>query len=77
MKTDFGTIMLDPARHYAEPRDVLADAELSAEQKRRVLQSWILDAERLSEAEAENMPGDANERTLLREARLALLELDG
>ena len=75
MTADFDTIVLDPARHYSEPREVLGDTRLNAQQKRRILESWVLDAVRLSEAEAENMPGGENEQTMLREARLALLEL--
>jgi len=41
------------------------------------LQSGALDAELISEAESENMRGRANDRSCLREAKLALLELDG
>jgi hypothetical protein len=43
---------------------------------RRILESWALDAKRLSESEAENMPGRVTERPFLREAKLALLELE-
>lgn len=73
---DIDAIALDPTRFYQQPNDVLADERLDPAQKRRILESWVLDAERLSESEAENMPGRATERSFLREAKLALLELD-
>jgi hypothetical protein len=73
---DIDAIVLDPTRFYEQPKDVLADERLDPAQKRRVLESWVLDARRLSESEAENMPGRATERPFLREAKLALLELD-
>ena len=66
----------DPTRFFDRPRAVLDDPRLDAAQKRRILESWALDAQRLSESEAENMPGRATERPFLREAKLALLELD-
>lgn len=68
--------VLDPTRFYERPNDVLADQRLGAADKRRILESWARDAEQLLEAEAENMPGRATERPFLREAKLALLELD-
>lgn len=68
---------MDPTRYYARPAEVLGDARLDHDQKRRILQSWALDAELMHEAEAENMIGRAGDRPYLREARLALLALDG
>jgi hypothetical protein len=53
--------------------DVVRDRRLSKEDKQRILESWVLDAELLSQAEAENMPG--KDRPRLQEAKLALLEL--
>ena len=73
---DVDAAVLDPTRYYERPSAVLDDARLDASQKRRILESWALDAQRLSESEAENMPGRATERPFLREAKLALLELD-
>ncbi len=73
---DVDSAVLDPTRYYERPNDVLADPRLDVAAKRRILESWARDAEQLSEAEAENMPGRATERPFLREAKLALLELD-
>ena len=49
------------------------DRRLTKGEKQRVLESWIRDAQLLSQAEAENMQG--TERPRLQEAKLALLEL--
>jgi hypothetical protein len=73
---DIDAVALDPTRFYEQPSEVLADERLDQAQKRRILESWALDAQRLSESEAENMMGRATERPFLREAKLALLELD-
>ena len=73
---DLESAALNPTRFYARPKDVLGDARLDAAQKRRVLESWVLDAQLLADAEGENMPGRATERPFLREAKLALTELD-
>ena len=73
---DVDAVALDPTRFYEQPSDVLADERLDQAQKRRILESWALDAERLSESESENMTGRATERPFLQEAKLALLELD-
>lgn len=53
--------------------DVARDPRLTKDEKQRVLESWVLDAQLLSQAEADNMPG--KERPRLQEAKLALLEL--
>lgn len=73
---DVEAAVLDPTRYFERPNAVLQDARLDAAQKRRILESWALDAQRLSESEAENMPGRATERPYLQEAKLALLELE-
>ena len=69
--------VMDPTRYFSRPAEVLEDARLSRDQKRRILQSWALDAELISEAESENMRGREGDRSYLREAKLALLQLDG
>ena len=74
---DVDSVIMDPTRYFARPSAVLQDPRLSREQKRRILQSWALDADLINEAESENMRGRAGDRSYLREARLALLELDG
>ena len=50
------------------------DRDLSIEEKRKILDSWALDAQLLSVAEEENMGGQ--DRPGLREVKLALLELE-
>ncbi len=75
-KIDVDNAIMDPTRYYSRPAAVLQDPQLSREQKRRILQSWALDADLINEAESENMRGRAGDRSYLREARLALLELD-
>jgi hypothetical protein len=52
----------------------VTDRRLSKNDKRKVLESWALDAELLSRAEAENMSG--GDRPQLQAVKLALLELD-
>jgi hypothetical protein len=73
---DVDDVLTDPTRYFSRPSAVLQDPNLSREQKRRILQSWALDADLINEAESENMRGRAGDRSYLREARLALLELD-
>ena len=70
-------VLMDPSRYFSHPAEVLEDVRLNREQKRRILRSWALDAELIDEAESENMRGRSGDRSYLREARLALLELDG
>ena len=76
-RIDVDDAVMDPSRYFSRPAEVLDDARLSRDEKRRILQSWALDAELISEAESENMRGRADDRAYLREAKLALLELDG
>jgi hypothetical protein len=65
---------INPAERYESPGAVLADATLSRDQKRLLLEAWRQDAELMSQAEAENMGGGKQPR--LREVKLALNELD-
>jgi hypothetical protein len=74
---DVDNAVMDPTRYFARPSEVLDAAALSQDEKRRILQSWALDAQLISEAESENMRGRPGDRSFLREAKLALLELDG
>ncbi len=73
---DVGNVIMDPTKYFPQPAAVLDDQRLSREQKRRILQSWSLDADLINEAESENMRGRAGDRSFLREARLALLALE-
>lgn len=72
---DVDAAVLDPTRYFARPAAVLEDTRLSRDEKRRILESWALDAELISAAEAENMGGREGDRPYLQEARLALLKL--
>lgn len=74
---DVDAAILDATRYFSRPCEVLDDVRLNRDEKRRILQSWALDAELISEAESENMRGRDGDRFYLREAKLALLKLDG
>jgi hypothetical protein len=74
---DVNAAILDATRYFSRPSEVLDDARLNRDEKRRILQSWALDAELISEAESENMRGRPGDYTCLREVKLALLSLDG
>ena len=73
-RPDIETIIKDPGKYFTSPREVVCDRELSTEEKRKILDSWALDAQLLSVAEEENMGG--SDRPGLREVKLALLELE-
>jgi hypothetical protein len=73
--SDIDDIIKDPGKHFRAPRDVVADAALSLADKKRILESWALDAQLLTVAEEENMSGPG--RPGLRDVKLALLELEG
>lgn len=66
--------LLNPARHYAAPADVIGDPELTYAQKCDVLKAWRQDAERLAESTAEGMGG--GEPAHLRAVALAQQQLD-
>ena len=73
-RTDVETIIKDPGKHFRTPRDVVTDPAYTRKEKRRILDSWALDAQLLEVAEEENMAGE--DRPRLREVKLALLELE-
>ncbi len=68
------TIIKDPVKHFRTPRDVVADTGFTRDEKRRILDSWALDAQLLAVAEEENMSGQ--DRPGLRDVKLSLLELE-
>lgn len=74
---DVDSAVMDPTRYFSRPAEVLDAAALNRDEKRRILQSWALDAQLISEAESENMRGRPGDPSYLREAKLALLKLDG
>ncbi|MGH8196990.1 MAG: hypothetical protein ACRETI_02365 [Steroidobacteraceae bacterium] len=73
-KPSIETIIKDPMKHFGSPREVVADQNFTIEEKRRILDSWALDAQLLAVAEEESMGG--KDRPGLREVKLALLELE-
>lgn len=73
-KPSIETIIKDPVKHFGSPREVVADQNFTIEEKRRILDSWALDAQLLNVAEEENMGGQ--DRPGLRDVKLALLELE-
>jgi hypothetical protein len=73
-KPDIEAILKCPDKFFDAPRDVVADGRFTTEEKRRILDSWALDAQLLAVAEEENMAG--KDRPGLRDVKLALLELD-
>jgi hypothetical protein len=72
----FEHLVKDPWEHFVSPMDVVTDERFTPEEKRKILESWALDAELLSKAEAENMTGQPGDRPRLQAVKLALLELD-
>lgn len=66
-------LIAHPTRYFGAPREVLNDDRLTPGEKRKVLESWKLDASRLAESTAENMTG--GEESDLREVSKVLLEL--
>ena len=68
------TIIKDPVKYFECAPRCGRGPGLSLEEKRRILDSWALDAQLLSVAEEENMGG--KDRPGLREVKLAQLELE-
>jgi hypothetical protein len=52
---DFDIVVADPAHYYAAPSDILADAELTLDQKIRLLEEWEIDLRRTLESDSEGM----------------------
>jgi hypothetical protein len=66
-------LIASPERHFDTPADVLREPSLTLDDKRRILESWKLDAQRLADSDSENMTG--GEEDHLREVAKALVEL--
>jgi hypothetical protein len=67
-------LIAHPNLHFGHPIDVLNEPTLSTDEKRRILESWKLDAQRLAESTAENMSG--GEETDLRDVSKVLVQLN-
>jgi hypothetical protein len=74
MERQIDDLVANPNRHFGSPSEVLDAPEISKDDKRRILESWKLDAARLAESTAENMTG--GEESELREVSKTLLQLD-
>ncbi|HEX9449084.1 MAG TPA: hypothetical protein VF920_13935 [Dongiaceae bacterium] len=55
-KHAFEAMLTDVATHFATPRDILVNKELSRPQKLKLLQQWDYDMQLLLAASDENMP---------------------
>ena len=73
MNTHVEELIAYPQRHFRRPDEVLTEPKLTVAQKRQILESWKLDAQRLAESTAENMSG--GEETDLREVSKVLIQL--
>jgi hypothetical protein len=73
MNTHVEDLIANPNRHFSHPADVLTEPGLSTDERRRILESWKLDAQRLAESTAENMSG--GEETDLRDVSKVLVQL--
>jgi hypothetical protein len=65
--------LADPSSEFETPEAVLAEKELSPEQKKAILERWRQDAELLQQAEGENMAG--GEPSMLARVQQALAQL--
>lgn len=66
--------LMNPSKGYDSPGHVLLDNGLTHDEKRKVLDAWRLDAERLADSSNEGMGGGEDSR--LREVALAQQQLD-
>lgn len=73
MDTHVDDLVMQPMRHFDHPDEVLTHPTLSYGDKRRILESWKQDSQRLAESTAENMSG--GEESDLREVSRALIQL--
>lgn len=73
VNTDVEDLIAYPQRYFDRPDEVLVEPMLTLDEKRRILESWKLDAQRLAESTAENMSG--GEESNLREVAKVLVQL--
>lgn len=66
---DFETAVKDPASYYADPEAIVADTELSLEQKRRFLSEWEQD---LTDHQVADQEGMTSLDTTTRDAEAGL-----
>lgn len=73
MNTHIDELVDHPKRHFEHPEMVLSHPDISFADKRRILESWKLDAQRLADSTDENMTG--GEESDLRDVSRALVHL--
>jgi hypothetical protein len=73
MNTHVDELVMQTTRHFDNPGEVLTYPGLKHKDRLRILESWKLDAQRLTESTAENMSG--GEKTNLRDVSRALMHL--
>jgi hypothetical protein len=69
-------LLFHPGRRYERPADVLADPELSMDERRAILSSWASDACAVESAPALRRPPFAPSPVTFDEIMDALLKLD-
>lgn len=70
---DMDQALLDPGSVFATPEELLAQDDLSQQQKIEILRRWEYDASEIAVAEEEGMPGENGD--LLHRILLALNQL--
>lgn len=71
---DLEKALLDPTAVFAHPKDVVANSQLTREQKIEILRRWAYDAKEMEIAEEENM-GHQQHEDILDEVLSCLSEL--
>lgn len=56
---DYDKALLDPSAIFKHPSEVLADTDLSKQQKIKILEQWAYDAKEIETADSENMQGES------------------
>jgi len=64
----------DPTDYFGSPMDVVRDPRLTKDEKQRVLESWVLDAQLLSQAEAEAAAAAGGQAGAVRAAEAKVVE---
>lgn len=73
MERNIEEMISNPPRYFSHPTEVLNEP-ISTKDKRKILESWKLDAQRLAESTAENMSGGEEED--LRAVNKTLIQLN-
>lgn len=79
-KKSFEDMLTDVGKHFAKPRDIVADDRLTRPQKLKLLEQWDYDMQLLLTASEENMPSNdgsssGNVAENVKELRKAMADL--